>query len=83
MNVQMYEVFHFPFLILSYKDTHKRAQYKIKEDLFLLSSESIFGAAKDTHKRAQYKINMSLFLLSRESTFGEAKDNENNREQKI
>ncbi len=83
MNVQMYEVFHFPFLILSYKDTHKRAQYKINMSLFLLSRESTFGEAKDTHKRAQYKINMSLFLLSRESTFGEAKDNENNREPKI
>jgi hypothetical protein len=28
------------------KDTDKRGQYKINMDLFLLSSESIFGEAK-------------------------------------
>jgi len=30
------------------RDTNKRAQYKIKEDLFLLSSERIFGETKVT-----------------------------------
>ena len=36
-------------------DTIKRAQYKIKSFLFLLSSVSNFDEANDTIKRAQYK----------------------------
>lgn len=56
MYVQMYEVFHFPFLVLSYKDTHKRAQYKINMSLFLLSRESTFGEAKDNENNREQKI---------------------------
>jgi hypothetical protein len=41
---------------LSYKDTHKRAQYKINMSLFLLSRESTFGEAKDNENNREPKI---------------------------
>lgn len=38
------------FLLFKHKDTIKRIQYKINQNLFLLLSESIFDEVKDTIK---------------------------------
>ena len=44
------------------KDTNKRAQYKIKDLLFLLSRESIFGEAKDSGYFGNFQIFKTIAL---------------------